>query len=268
MAKRRSNSKTAETAPGLPELEKLVGHHFTKPGLLELALTHRSFVYDSGAEIPGTTANLTDLANPGKDNEQFEFLGDAVLGLMVAESLCERFPASREGELTRMRASVVSRQHLGEVGKRLEIGRWLRLGRTLEENEGRSNTAIFSNAVEALIAAIYLDAGLEAARKFCEHWVLEEALPRLAESVGKGDKFSGAVGDHKSALQELMQANGMGAPVYRLLEESGPAHRLRFRVEVRASDETPLAEAEASSKKRAQQEAARLAFERLQEAKP
>ncbi len=270
MTKRRTKSSTKVTAPALAEVESVLGHRFARPELLELALTHRSYVYDleghdprnPDATDPGTLASLAD---PGRDNEQLEFVGDAVLGLLVAESLCRRFPGSREGELTRMRASVVSRKHLGEVGKQLEIGRWLRLGRTLEANDGRNNVVIFSNAVEAVIAALYLDGGIEVARRFVEEAVVENAAPRLAESLVRGDRFSGAVGDHKSALQEYLQGAGMGQPRYRLLEESGPAHRLLFRVEVRADGmDEALAEAEGSSKKEAQKEAARLAFEKLQ----
>ena len=115
---------------GLGELEQRLGHTFARPELLELALTHRSFVYDSG------TATAEELADPGQDNEQLEFMGDAALGLLAAEGLCRLFPGSREGELTRMRASVVSRKYLGGVGERLGLGRWLRLGQTTEKNNG------------------------------------------------------------------------------------------------------------------------------------
>jgi ribonuclease-3 len=257
MTTRRANPSSTAAAPA-SELESLVGHRFARPELLELALTHRSFVYDSGDPDAG---QVEDLSDPSRDNEQLEFVGDAVLGLLVAESLCRRFPASREGELTRLRASVVGRKHLGQVGKRLGIGRWLRLGRTLEHNDGRSNVAIFSNVVEALIAALYADGGLEAARRFVEAQIIDAALPQLEESLARGDKFSGAVGDHKSALQEYLQAAGLGQPQYHLVEEFGPAHKLRFRFEVRADGMAePLAQAEGSSKKQAQQEAARLAF--------
>ena len=238
------------------ELEKMLGHHFKKPELLTLALTHRSFVYDSaGKEAENTTA----LADPSQDNEQLEFMGDAALGLLAAEALCRRFPASREGELTRLRASVVSRKHLGVVGTRLGLGRWLRLGQTAEKNEGRKNPALFANAVEALIAALYLDGGIEAARRFVDHEVLAGAFPEMEQSLARGDGFSGAVGDHKSALQERLQAEGRAKPEYRVLEETGPDHRRVFRVEVRLTGEA-LAEAQGATKKQAQQEAARLAM--------
>ena len=255
---RRSELKPVDAeAATLEELERVLGHRFHQPDLLTLALTHRSFVYDAAAS--GATV---DLADPSQDNEQLEFMGDAALGLLAAESLCRRFPGCREGELTRLRSSVVSRRHLGEVGTRLGLGRWLRLGHTAEKNAGRTNAALFANAVEALIAALYLDGGLAVARRFVEEEVLAGALPDLQAA---GHTISGAVGDHKSALQELLQSTGRGRPQYRLLGEFGPDHRRIFRVEVRLDNESdePLAEAEGTTKKQAQQAAARLAVEKL-----
>jgi len=246
----------------IEELEQILEHRFQRPDLLTLALTHRSYVYDA----VGSSAE-EDRADPSHDNEQLEFVGDAALGLLAAESLCRRFPGSREGELTRLRAAVVSRSHLGKVGARLGLGRFMRLGHTAEKNQGRTNAALFANTVEAIIAALYLDGGIEAARRFVEAQVLDGALPELEESLSTGARFSGAVGDHKSALQELLQATGMGRPQYRLISESGPEHRRIFQVEVRLEgDETSdgaLAQAEGSTKKQAQQEAARLAFAKM-----
>jgi ribonuclease-3 len=266
MARRASKRAAAEDAQpaaakpeAMQELERLLGHRFGRPELLTLALTHRSYVYDAGG-----AEELADRAHPARDNEQLEFMGDAALGLLAAESLCARFPASREGELTQLRASVVSRRHLGEVGARMGLGRWLRLGHTAEKNAGRTNTALFANTVEALIAALYLDGGIEAARRFVEEQVLAGALPepKNAEGPTVVGTISSSVGDHKSALQEWLQATGQGRPQYRLLEESGPDHRRVFRVEVRLEEEA-LAEAQGSTKKQAQQEAARLAMARL-----
>lgn len=259
MARKPKGGETGQKDPGfdgVEELELLLGHTFVRPDLLRVALTHRSFVYDS--VDPNTKE---DLADPSRDNEQLEFMGDAALGLLAAESLCRRFAGFREGELTRLRALVVSRKHLGEVGTRLGLGRWLRLGRTAEMNAGRTNAAIGANAVEAVIAALYLDGGIEAARRFVEEHVLAGALPELESSP---ERMNGAVGDYKSALQEMLQADGRERPQYLVLAEMGPDHRRVFRVEVRLNGtEAALGVGEGVTKKQAQQEAARLALERL-----
>ncbi|WP_158941554.1 ribonuclease III [Granulicella sp. S190] len=238
----------------------LFDHVFQRPNLLTWALTHRSLAYETNPET---------LPDPTADNEQLEFVGDAVLGLAVAESLFRRFPSSREGELTRLRASLVSRRHLGEVGARIDLGSLLRLGRGEEQSGGRKKPALLANALEAVIAALYLDGGLPAARAFIEKHIIEPALPDLHLALGGSKTFSGAIGDHKSALQEHLQATGAGQPHYVLTDQSGPDHQKRFRVEVRIDDKSggsrALAESEGSTKKQAQQAAARLAFERLLE---
>jgi ribonuclease-3 len=265
MAKRNENS--------LAELEQLLGHTFHRPELLLRALTHRSFVYEAAGIKPGdATPRRRD---PSLDNEQLEFLGDAALGLLVAESLCQHFPGSSEGELTQMRASLVSRRHLGKVGTRLNLGQWLRLGMGLE-NRGRQNATLAANAMEAVIAALFLDGGIETARQFVEREVLAEALPGLmesvhseAEGVGGQGSFPGAVGDYKTALQELVQSESLGKPRYVVVDESGPAHQRVFSIEVCLDGEGAefgaLAQASASRKKQAQQEAARQAVARLHE---
>jgi ribonuclease-3 len=236
----------------------LFGHLFKRPDLLTWALTHRSLAYEN---------NLDTLPPPTADNEQLEFVGDAVLGLAVAESLFHRFPSSREGELTRLRSSLVSRRHLGEVAARIDLGSLLLLGRGEEQSGGRKKPAILANALEAVIAALYLDGGLAAARAFIEEHIIEPALPDLHLALQGSDTFSGAIGDHKSALQEHLQATGAGQPRYVLTDQSGPDHQKRFRVEVRIDDKSgvsrALAESEGTTKKQAQQEAARLAFQRL-----
>jgi ribonuclease-3 len=239
------------------------GHTFRDPILLERALTHRSLAYETNPE---------SLADTQADNEQLEFVGDAVLGLTVAEALYRRFPQSREGELTRVRASIISRKHLGKMAARIDLGSHLRLGKGEERSGGRTKAALLSNALEAVIAAIYLDGGLKPAASFIERNILEPALPgiqlALSGPSGAGSStFSGAVGDHKSALQEHLQAAGLSKPEYVLLAESGPDHQKRFHVQVHttASDGTAsiLAEADGPTKKAAQQEAARLAFLRI-----
>jgi ribonuclease-3 len=236
----------------------LFDHAFRRPELLTWALTHRSLAYETNPE---------SLPDPTADNEQLEFVGDAVLGLAVAESLFRRFPGSREGELTRLRASLVSRRHLGEVAARIDLGSLLLLGRGEEQSGGRRKPALLANALEAVIAALYLDGGLDAARVFIEKHIIGPTLPNLHLAMQTGDTFSGAIGDHKSALQEHLQAAGAGQPHYVLTDQSGPDHQKRFRVEVRIQDKTggsrALAESEGTTKKQAQQDAARLAFQKL-----
>jgi ribonuclease-3 len=233
-------------------------HHFKRPELLTWALTHRSLSYETNPET---------LPDPTADNEQLEFIGDAVLGLLAAEALFQRFPGSREGELTRLRASLVSSRHLGTVAARIGIGPMLLLGRGEDASGGRRKPALLANAIEAVIAALYLDGGLNAARTFVEKHIIEPALPDLHTALRAGDTFSGAIGDHKSALQEHLQAIGAGQPHYVLTDQSGPDHAKRFRVEVRINEPSgeprAIAESEGSTKKQAQQEAARLAFEIL-----
>ena len=268
MARRKKSS----VDPALAALEQTLGHTFKRPQLLTLALTHRSHVYDAAQSETSSAA----LADPSRDNEQLEFLGDSALGFLVAEALCRRFPASREGELTRLRATLVSRKHLGAIGLRLQLGRWFLLGQTAEQNGGRNNALLHANVMEALIAALYRDGGLEVARAFVEREILASSMPGLEASItsnGPADGgFSNAVGDHKSALQEMVQAQSLGRPQYILLAESGPDHRRVFRIAVRldgpGAELGTLAEAEGSTKKQAQQEAARLAVARLREQVP
>jgi ribonuclease III len=236
----------------------LFDHVFQRPELLTWALTHRSLAYETKPET---------LPDPTADNEQLEFVGDAVLGLVVAEALFHRFPNSREGELTRLRASLVSRRHLGHVAARIDLGAHLLLGRGEEQSGGRKKPAILANALEAVIAALYLDGGLDAARAFIEKHITAPAMQDLHLALQSGNAFSGAIGDHKSALQEHLQSTGAGQPHYAVTAQSGPDHQKRFRIEVRVDDKeggfTALAEAEGATKKEAQQEAARLAFQRL-----
>ncbi|MDE1178078.1 MAG: ribonuclease III [Edaphobacter sp.] len=249
--------KSAPKHPGATP-KALFDHTFERPELLTWALTHRSLAYESGNEAS---------PDPSSDNEQLEFVGDAVLGLAVAESLFRRFPHSREGELTRLRASLVSRRHLGDVGARIGLGQMLLLGRGEEQSGGRQKPALLANAIEAVIAAIYLDGGMEAARAFIEHYIIEPSIPELNGALKAGETFSGAIGDHKSALQEHLQAIGAGQPQYVLTAQSGPDHQKLFRVEVRIPDgrggSRALGESEGSTKKQAQQQAARIAVERL-----
>lgn len=256
---KKTRHPKASGADSAAQLERVLGHSFERPELLKLALTHRSFVYD-GARPEGM-----DPGHPSQDNEQLEFMGDAVLGLIVAEALVQRFPASREGELTQMRAALVSRRNLGLVGTRLDLGHWLLLGVTTDEAGGRKNAALISNAIEAVIAALYLDAGLAVAREFVER----EVMAGITQPEDGSSLFTGAAKDHKTALQELVQAEGLGRVLYVPVSESGPAHHRMFRFCVRlegpGAELGTLAEAEGSTKKQAQQDAAKIALHLLQE---
>ena len=241
-------------------LEDALGHAFRNPGLLAQALNHSSLRHEYQAAHP-----REPLPEELRDNERLEFLGDAIVGLAVAESLYRRFPELDEGELTRMRAALVSRKHLGLVGTRLDLGTHLKLGRAEERSGGRKKAVLLANAVEALIAAIYLDAGskLGAAAVFIERCVVSPYVDELRDEL----RENSAIGDFKSALQEHLQAARTGHPVYVLQAESGPDHRKRFVVEVllrqAGNPDKPLAQGAGSTKKKAEQAAARIAFEQL-----
>ncbi len=254
-------SAAATSTPSTPIVtpdEGFFGYTFKDRGLLTLALTHSSLAYESNPERT---------PDPGSDNERLEFLGDAVLGLVAAEALYRRVPALREGDLTRLRASLVSSRHLAQVAQRMQLGPMLLLGRGEAHSGGHKKPALLANALEAVIAALYLDGGLAAAREFIHRHIIEPAEDSLVGVLRSSEPFSGAVGDYKSALQERLQAAGHDQPQYILAAQSGPDHQKRFRIEVRVAgaDGVPLtlASADGSTKKQAQQEAARLAFASL-----
>jgi ribonuclease-3 len=242
------------------EVETLLGHRFARPDLLTQALTHRSLSYELKMKDP-------EAAEPGTDNEQLEFLGDAVIGFLTAEDLCRRYPELNEGQLTRLRAELVSRKHLGQVAGRLNLGAYMLLGRGEELSGGRRKNALLANCIEAVVAALYLDAGLETTR----HFVIREVLAPSAEALRDQMLGGSSIGDHKSALQELLQAQKMGTPEYVVKAESGPDHRKRFLVEVyvarNGEKSKSLAEGLGNTKKKAEQEAAREAMARLQSRK-
>ena len=238
-------------------LEALLGHHFQRPELLDQALTHSSQARELEALQPAKTG-----LRPA-DNEQLEFLGDAVLALVTGEELFRRFPSFREGELSKLRAHLVSERHLIKVAQTLGLGNYLRLGRGEEKSGGRSKTALLVDALEAILAALYLDGGLETARHFILQAVVAPELARMnPESSGV------PVMDFKSALQEALQAAGRPQASYVLVKEAGPEHSKTFTVEVRlvstASTKIDFTgRAEGSTKKKAEQAAARQALEYL-----
>jgi ribonuclease-3 len=236
------------------QLEKILGHVFTDPELLERALTHSSQARE--AETIRPTQRIAD-------NEQLEFLGDAVLGLVTTEELFRRFPQFSEGQLSKLRAHLVSKNHLIHVAEQLEIGKYLRLGRGEEKSGGRNKAAILVDALEAILGAVYLDAGLETARPLILQYIV---IPELEEfvSAGKADRVT----DYKSALQERLQAEGRPQPVYALVRESGPEHKKTFTIEARLleSDNAQvefIGRAEGATKKSAEQIAARQVLDYL-----
>ena len=231
-------------------LEERLEHRFEQRALLLSALTHKSIGHHKDREIA--------------DNERLEFLGDAVLGLVVGEALYETHPDWQEGELTRVRALLVSRKHLGDVANGIELGDFLLLHKSEEKAGLRQKSKVLSNCMEAVIAALYLDGGLDAVRKFAIKRILADTEKHLAEELSSGE----ALGNYKSALQELLQGEHLGAPEYVVKAESGPDHRKQFQIEVRLrpADGRPsrmLARGHGSTKKIAEQEAARLALQRV-----
>jgi ribonuclease III len=230
----------------LEVLEQRLGHAFRDRGLLERALTHTSHIYERPSDAP-----------PSGDNEQLEFLGDAILGFVVSDYLVRHNPEFPEGRLSKLKAQLVSAARLHEVAQELGLGEFLYLGRGEEMSGGRSKRALLSDAVEALIAALHLDAGLETARAFIEL--------RVAGGLeGHENGVETSVSDHKSALQEMAQALKLPAPRYVVVEEAGPEHCKTFTVEVRLGKEW-VSRAQGQSKKSAGQKAAQQVLQQLSE---
>jgi ribonuclease-3 len=236
-------------------LEAVLAHKFKHPEFLQRALTHSSHAREKEMAIG---ARLDEIA----DNEQMEFLGDAVLGLVTSEELYRRFPEFEEGQLSKLRAHLVSGRHLLRVARELELGRYLVLGRGEEKSGGRNKSALLVNALEAVVAALYLDAGMEKAREFIVQKIL---LPELDQLPHENEV---PITDYKSTLQEVVHSTGHGPPLYVLVKEEGPEHRKTFTVEARlfrSGSHRPefVARAAGTTKKRAEQEAARQALEYL-----
>ena len=241
-------------------LEHALGHSFHRRALLEQALTHSSFAREAES-----AAGAQSATEKNGDNEQLEFLGDAVLSFIVSQELFRRFPEYTEGDLSKLRAHIVSARALIRPARQLEIGTYLRFGKGEEKSGGRTKNALLVNALEAVIAALFLDSGLEVAHRLIVNAVLEPALEEL-HSRGAGAL---PVTDYKSALQEIVHATGRPHPLYSIVREEGPDHRKVFTVEVNVA--APIGggagfftRAEASTKKRAEQRAARQAWEYLQ----
>jgi ribonuclease-3 len=222
-------------------LEQRLGYRFRDRGLLEHALTHRSKAHE-------------DPSGGVFDNESLEFLGDAVLGMVVAEALFRTFPSFTEGQKSKVKSAIVSTASLAELAENLGLGEHMILGRGEEKTGGRRKQALLADTCEALLAAVYLDGGLDAARDF----ILRE-LGDAIEDARRPDYFGR---DHKSALQEQLQALGRPLPVYRIAGEVGPDHRKLFHVEVVVGADV-LAQGAGRTKKDAEQEAAKAALAKL-----
>lgn len=219
--------------PPLDSLEVALGHSFSDSALLREAVTHSS-------------------ARGESSNERLEFLGDRVLGLVIAEALVERYPLENEGNLAPRLNALVSRETCAVIAERLELGTYLVLAKAEAQSGGRRKPALLANAMEAVIAAIYLDSGMEAARRFIlTHWAY------------LFDAQTAAPVDPKTALQEWAQARGRALPRYDTIAQDGPDHAPRFTIRV-TLDNGREAEATASSKRAAERESARLLLDKIE----
>ena len=219
-------------------LEEKLGYTFRNPSLLENALTHSSCANESRGKL--------------QSNERLEFLGDSILGMVVAEHLFRNHPDLPEGELTRTRASLVCEESLVEVAQVLGLGSYLRLGKGEEAGGGRNRPSIRADAVEAVLAAVYLDGGIGSARKIIQKYILSKEISGMKSSR-----------DYKTALQELVQRESGQILKYQLTGESGPDHDKRFFVEVLLNGQS-VGCGEGRSKKEAEQMAAKAAIEKLE----
>ena len=225
----------------LLELEKRIGYSFARPELLLQALTHSSHAQQSSA------------AGEDLSNERMEFLGDSILGFLVSEVLVGQFPKYSAGQLSKLKSHLVSAAHLDLAAREIRLGRYLLLGKGEEESGGRTKRTLRANALEALVAALYWDGGVEAARDFIRRSILSKIDWEQIET-----------GDYKSELQEWLQARQASPPRYVVVQERGPEHSKVFTVQVCVGADR-LAEAEGDSKKAAQQAAAQMALSKLRE---
>ncbi len=237
-----TDREQADSLPSLSSLEKHLGYSFKDKKLLVTALTHRSFPPESGKSF--------------HDNERLEFLGDAVLELAISDLLFRKFGQHyKEGDLTKMRAYLVSETRLVMLAKELQLGKYLLMGHGEEKCGGRTRPSILADAFEAVVGAMYLDGGFEAAFGF-----VRKQFGKLLESAPeKGLKI-----DYKSRLQEITQKYLHALPSYRLLEIEGPDHDRRFRVALYFENQE-ISQGTGRSKKEAEQQAARLALKNIEE---
>lgn len=222
----------------LKDLEEAIGYHFNNISLLQNALTHSSYANERWH-------------NSLLSNERLEFLGDSILGMLVAEFLYRTFPDRPEGELTRMRADMVCEKTLAKVANSLYLGEHLLLGHGEEQGGGRERNSILADAVESVIAACFLDGGMSASKQFIQQFILVQVPVNQLHNV-----------DYKTKLQELVQQKRNQVLSYELTGQTGPDHDKQFMVEVRLNG-TVVGKGVGSSKKRAEQDSARKAIEKL-----
>jgi len=230
--------KKRRKGSGPVDAEKALGVHFRDKGLLAQALTHSSFAYEQ--------------SGPSGDNERLEFLGDSVIGLIAAEHFFRDYPGSNEGDLSKLKSSSASTAALARFARTVGLDVQMKVGRGEEKSGGRSKETILAGVFEAVVGALYLDGGYEAARDF----FLPLIRPSF-EGIEKGAGF--AINNYKSALQEFLQKEGLPAPQYKMVRTTGPDHHKRFIVEVRVNA-TSLAKAEGTSRKAAELKAAEKAL--------
>ena len=223
--------------PGWQDLEIRLGHRFRDPGLLQRSLTHRSY---AGGD-------------PHRNNEQLEFLGDAVLSLAMSDLLLERFPQRREGDLSKVRASLVNERVLARQATELAVGDFLLVGKGEEQSGGRCKASILAGAYEAILGAVYMDAGFDAARRMVS--------AHFAHAIE--DHSTLGLQDYKTRLQELTQQHFREVPTYRLVRESGPDHDKRFVSQIVVGGKV-YGKGVGRSKKVAEQAAAMEALQRLE----
>ena len=226
--------------PDIDALQKILGVTFNRPSLLEQALVHSSYINENPTYTSG-------------HNERLEFFGDAVLDFIVAEKLYQEFPDLSEGKMTKLRASLVRRDTLARVARDIKLGDYLFMGKGEESSGGRNKTPNLAGALEAIIAAVYLDQGMAAAGNMVMELLVEEWKKISRQNIYV---------DYKSKLQELVQSRFQMTPAYRLVSEEGPDHDKSFVVEVMVNAKV-LGSGTGKSKKLAETEAARLALERL-----
>ncbi|STO97215.1 ribonuclease III [Helicobacter canis] len=223
----------------LKRLQQLLGYSFKNESLLLEALTHKSYIKSS-------------------NNERLEFLGDAVLDLLVGEYLFDRFPKYNEGKLSKMRSSLVNEKSFAIFARDYGIGSLLRLSSSEEQNHGRDKDSLLSNAFEAIIGAIYKEAGIDCARKIVYH-ILTKHYPNM--------KIQDLALDYKTTLQEITQERFGVLPIYKLLSQEGPDHKKRFTMQI-LIDNIEYGTASGTSKKLAEQACAKIAYEKLTQDSP